>query len=97
MENENFFELDLEQMEQVSGGKKHPYVRSTGKKVSVHSKPSSDSPIVAYLGYLDEVPASGEVFRDKHGVYWARIRCDVNQGRQVTGWVSRKHAEPCWN
>jgi hypothetical protein len=58
--HENFFEnditeLSLDDMEQVSGGKKRPFVRSLGKNVNVRKGPGTEYPVVAQLGYLDEV------------------------------------------
>ena len=97
MENNEFFELSEDQLEQVTGGKKRPFVRATGKNVNVRSGPGTNYPVVARLGYLDQVPASGEVRKDKHGTWWAKVAVAVSQDKYVTGWVSRKYAEPCWN
>ena len=97
MSSSEFIELDLDALEQVSGGKKTPYVRSLGKNVNVRSGPGKEYPVVAQLNYLDEVPASGETCRDKHGTLWARVRTLTSQNKRVTGWVSREFAEPCYN
>ena len=58
--HENFFEnditeLSLDDMEQVSGGKKRPFVRSLGKNVNVRKGPGTEYAVVAKLGYRDEV------------------------------------------
>ena len=47
MNNENFFEndameLNLDDLEQVSGGKKRPFVRSLGKNVNVRKGPGTE-------------------------------------------------------
>jgi len=103
MENRNFFEhnieeLDLDDMEQVTGGKKKPYVRSLGKNVNVRKGPGTEYPVVAQLGYLDEVPViSSKIVRDKHGYFWAKITTGISQNEWVEGWVCSKYAEGCWN
>ena len=103
MEN-NFFEqlerieeLNLDEMEQVSGGKKRPFVRSLGKNVNVRKGPGTEYPVVAQLGYLDEVAViSKKIVKDgKH--YWAKVIVGVSQNKYVEGWVSNKYCEGCWN
>ena len=105
MEN-NFFEqiaqgveeLNLDEMEQVSGGKKRPFIRSLGKNVNVRKGPGKEYPVVAQLGYLDEVPLiSRKIVRDGKGRYWAKIRTGISQNKTVEGWVCSAHAEGCWN
>ena len=55
MDNMNGFEqgieeLNLEDMEQVAGGKKRPFIRSLGKDVNVRKGPGTEYPVVAQLG-----------------------------------------------
>ena len=97
MKNYEIVELNDEQLEQVTGGRRKPFVRATGNSVNVRSGPGTDYPVVARLGYLDMVPATGEVRKDKHGTWWAKVTTPVNQNTYVTGWVCRKYAEPCWH
>ena len=105
MEN-NFFEqigqeikeLNLEDMEQVVGGKRRPYVRSMGKNVNVHTGPGTEYAVVAQLGYLDEVPViSKKIVRDGKGRYWAKITTGVSQNKWVDGWVCSQYCKGCWN
>lgn len=102
MEN-NFFEqgieeLNLDDMEQVTGGKKRPFVRSLGKNVNVRKGPGTEYPVVAQLGYLDEVAVvSKKIVRDEKGYYWAKVTVGVSQSKFVEGWVCSKYAEACWN
>ena len=91
-------ELALDDMEKVTGGKKWPYVRSLGKDVNVRTGPGTQYPVVATLGYLDEVPVvSKQIVKDDRGYYWAKVRTAVSQMKSVEGWVCSKYAEGCWN
>ena len=91
-------ELNLDDMEQVTGGKKRPFIRSLGKNVNVRKGPGTEYPMVAQLGYLDEVPViSRKIVRDGKGRYWAKIRTGVSQSKYVEGWVCSANAEGCWN
>ncbi len=100
--HENFFEnditeLSLDDMEQVSGGKKRPFVRSLGKNVNVRKGPGTEYPVVAQLGYLDEVAVvSSKIVKDGK-YYWAKVTVSVSQSKSVQGWVCSKYAEGCWN
>ena len=66
MENRNFFEeleqsveeLSLDDMEQVTGGKKRPFVKATGNNVNVRKGPGTEYGVVAQLGNHDEVAVS---------------------------------------
>ena len=107
MEDRNFFEqvaagmeeLDLEAMEQVSGGKKkRPFVRALARNVNVRKGPGTEYGVVAQLGYLDEVAViSKKIVRDEKGYYWAKVIVGVGQSKYVEGWVCSKYAEGCWN
>ena len=70
LENGNFFEngateLNLDEMEQITGGKKRPFVRALAKNVNVRKGPGMEYPVVAQLGYLDEVAVvSSKIVKD---------------------------------
>ncbi|MBR3273986.1 MAG: SH3 domain-containing protein [Clostridia bacterium] len=103
MEEKLFFqqgieELDLDALENVTGGKKRPFVRSLGKGVNVRTGPGTQYPVVTTLGYLDEVPVSSkQIVKDDRGYYWAKVKVAVSQTKSVEGWVCSKYAEGCWN
>ena len=103
MEDRDFFEqgveeLSLDDMDQVTGGKKRPFVRSLGKNVNIRKGPGTEYPVVTQLGYLDEVPViSPKIVRDGHGYYWAKVKVSVSQTKGVEGWVCSKYATGCWN
>lgn len=102
MEYKNFFEqdieeLDLDDMEQVSGGKKRPFVRSLGKNVNVRKGPGTEYPVVAQLGYLDEVAVVSRKIVKDGKYYWAKVTVGVSLSEFVEGWVCSKYAEGCWN
>ena len=86
MEYKNFFEQDIEElnlddMEQVSGGKKRPFVRSLGKNVNVRKGPGTEYPVVAQLGYLDDA-ADGD-FGPRTEAALMRLQADY--GLEQTG------------
>ena len=100
--NENFFEndaveLDLDQMEQATGGKKRPFVRSLAKNVNVRKGPGTEYPVVAQLGYLDEVAVVSRKIVKDGKYYWAKVVVGISQNKFVEGWVCSKYAEGCWN
>lgn len=102
MENNNFFErnieeLNLDELEQVTGGKKRPFVRSLGKNVNVRMGPGTEYPVVAQLGYLDEVAVVSRKIVKNGKYYWAKVTVGVSQSKFVEGWVCSKHCEGCWN
>lgn len=106
MENRSFFEeleqsveeLSLDDMEQVTGGKKRPFVRSLAKNVNVRKGPGKEFGVVAQLGYLDEVAVtSKKIVRDENGYFWCKVIVGVSQNKFVEGWVCSKHCEGCWN
>ena len=91
-------ELGLDELEQVVGGRKRLFIRALGKNVNVRKGPGTEYPVVAQLGYLDEVPVIGKrAVRDSQGHYWARITTGLSQNKRVEGWVSSQYAEACWN
>ena len=99
----NFFELGIEELnpddlEQVTGGKKRPFVRAMAKGVNVRKGPGTEYPAVAQLGYLDEVVVvSHKIVKDSKGYYWAKVKVGVSQSKFVEGWVCSKHCKGCWN
>ena len=99
----NFFEqgmeeLNLDDMEQVSGGKKRPFVRALGKNVNVRKGPGTEYAVVAKLGYRDEVAViSRKIVKDEKGYFWAKVIVPISQTKNVEGWVCSKYAEGCWN
>ena len=99
---ENFFEndvqeLNLEELEQVTGGKKRPFVRSMGKGVNVRMGPGTEYPVVAQLGYLDEVAVVSKKIVKNGKYYWAKVTVSVSQSKSVEGWVCSKYCEGCWH
>lgn len=90
-------ELDLEALEQVTGGKKRPFVRSLGKDVNVRMGPGTEYPVIAQLGYLDEVAVVSKKIVKDGKYYWAKVKVSVGQSNYVDGWVCSKHCEGCWN
>lgn len=105
MEN-NFFEqlasgtgeLSLDELELVAGGKRRPFVKAMAKNVNVRQGPGTEYPVVAQLGYLDEVAVvSHRIVRDSKGHYWAKVTVGVSQNKFVDGWVCSKHCKGCWN
>ena len=91
-------ELDLDELELVSGGKKRPFVHSLARHVNVRSGPGTEYPVVAQLGYLDEVAVtSKKIVRDENGYFWCKVIVGVSQNKFVEGWVCSKHCEGCWN
>lgn len=99
---DNFFEhdveeLNLEELETVTGGKKRPFVRSLGKDVNVRMGPGTEYPVIAQLGYLDEVAVVSKKLVKDGKYYWAKVRVAVSQSNHVDGWVCSKHCEGCWH
>lgn len=91
-------ELRLDDLEQVVGGKRRPFVKAMAKNVNVRMGPGTDYPVVAQLGYLDEVAViSHRIVKDGKGRYWAKVTVGVSQNRFVDGWVCSRHCKGCWN
>ena len=102
LENGNFFEngateLNLDEMEQIAGGKKRPFVRALAKNVNVRKGPGTEYPVVAQLGYLDEVAVVSRKIVKDGKYYWAKVIVGISQNEYVEGWVCSRHAEGCWN
>lgn len=99
----NFFdqhmeELNLDDLEQVTGGKKRPFVKAMARNVNVRKGPGTEYPVLTQLGYLDEVAVvSHKIVKDKNGYYWAKVTVGVSQSRYVNGWVCSKYCKGCWN
>ena len=102
MENNEFMELgmeemNLDEMEEVTGGKKRMFVRALDKGVAVRSGPGSNYSVIARLGYGDEVLVVGKkIYKDKNGLRWAKVTVGVSQKKFVEGWVSSKHCDAVW-
>jgi len=90
-------ELDPDELELITGGKKRPFVRSLGKDVNVRSGPGTEYPVVAQLGYLDEVAVISKKIVKNGKYYWAKVTVAVSQSKHVEGWVCSKYCEGCWN
>ena len=90
-------ELDVDELELVTGGKKRPFVRSLGKNVNVRKGPGTEYAVVAQLGYLDEVAVISKKIVKNGKYYWAKVTVAVGQSGHVEGWVSSKYCEGCWN
>ena len=107
MENVDFFEqgieelemdeLGLDELEQVTGGKKRPFVKATGNNVNVRKGPGTEYGVVAQLGNHDEVAViSKKIVRDGKCYYWAKVKVAVSQSKYVEGWVCSKYAKGVW-
>jgi uncharacterized protein YgiM (DUF1202 family) len=69
-----------------------------GNNVNVRKGPGTEYPVVAQLGYLEEVAVvSRKIVRDGKGYYWAKVTVGISQSRFVEGWVCSKHAKASWN
>lgn len=90
MENNNIYELDAEQLEEVSGGKKGESgekVKATGD-VFVRKHASKESEDIGVLYNGKTAPYLGEKKKDSRGVYFYKISFNGKNG-----WVSSKYSK----
>lgn len=87
--NGNMIELDLADLESVSGGKKSSdqKIKATGD-LNVRTGPGLDYAIIGSIKKGSTLEFLGEVKKDGRGVYWGKVRYS---GRD--GWVSSKYAK----
>ncbi len=89
MDNEilNGMEINLEDLEQVSGGAgANQYIKATGD-VYVRKYPNKDSADIGVLYKGQKATFLGEVCKDDRGVAWGKVSF-----KGKTGWVSSKYA-----
>ncbi|MBQ8109599.1 MAG: SH3 domain-containing protein [Clostridia bacterium] len=84
--NINGMELNLEDLEQVSGGKNEA-IKATGD-VNVRKGPGLGYDTIGVVKKGETVPFLGEVQKDSRGVYWGKVSY-----KGKTGWVSSKYAK----
>lgn len=91
MENDklNMAELNLEEMEEVAGGKggANQQIKATGD-VYVRRRADKESEQIGLLYTGDKVPFLGERKKDDRGVAWYKVSY-----RGKTGWVSSKYSK----
>ena len=81
-------ELDLEAMEEISGGKSAGQkIKATGD-LNVRKSPSINAKILGSIKCGATLEFLGEVKKDNRGVYWGKVRF-----KGATGWVSSKYAK----
>ena len=81
-------EMNMNELEQVAGGKSaNQYVKATGD-VYVRKAPSLDGEQIGLIKNGNKVPFYGEIRVDKRGVAWYK----VNYNGSV-GWVSSKYSK----
>ncbi len=81
-------ELDLEEMEAVSGGKSSKeQIKATGD-LNVRTGPGLGYGILGSIKKGEKLPFKGEVKKDSRGVYWGRV-----EYKGQPGWVSSKYAK----
>lgn len=86
--NGSIQELNLEDLEQVSGGSgSSQKLKATGD-VHVRKGPGLDYAEIGIIYKGDTVPFLGEVKKDDRGVYWGKV---TFKGK--TGWVSSRYSK----
>ena len=81
-------ELNLDEMEEVSGGKSAGQkIKATGN-VHVRKTPSLNGAELGIMGKGDTVKFLGELKFDNRGVAWYKVRYNAQ-----VGWVSSKYAK----
>ena len=86
--NENMMELNLEDLENVSGGKSSDQkIKATGN-VNVRKGPGLGYDILGSITKGSTLPFLGEVKKDSRGVYWGKV-----EYKGKTGWISSKYAK----
>ena len=85
--NENsFIELDDEELEEVSGGKK--YITGYSGNTHVRTGPGRSYSSIGILHKEEDCTYLGKTARDERGVIWYKVKYG---GR--TGWVSSKYTK----
>jgi len=81
-------ELNMEDLESVTGGKDNKQqIQATGD-VNIRKGPSKDYAIIGSITKGTKLPFLGEVKKDSRGVYWGKVTY-----KGTTGWVSSKYAK----
>lgn len=87
-DKDNLMELNLEDLEQVSGGAgTGQRIKATGD-VHVRRHPDIDAESLGVLYKGETLPFKGEVRVDDRGVYWGKVSFNG-----MNGWVSSKYAK----
>ena len=84
--NENMVELNDDEMEEVSGGKK--YITGYSGKSNVRTGPSRDYRSIGVLHRDEDARYLGKTATDERGVVWYKIRWN---GRDA--WVSSMYTK----
>lgn len=85
--NENsFIELDDEELEEVSGGKK--YVTGYSGDTNVRTGPGRSYRSIGVLHKEEDCTYLGKTARDERGVIWYKVKYGGH-----TGWVSSKYTK----
>ena len=89
MDNEmNINELNLEELEEVSGGKSaNQKIKATGD-LNVRKGPGLGYAILGAIKKGSTLEFLGEIKKDSRGVYWGKVNY-----KGSTGWVSSKYAK----
>ena len=87
--NENRVGLNVEELEEVSGGKggSGNFVKATGD-VYVRTKPDKESKALGILSAGTTVSYLGSTKKDSRGVAWYKVNYNGN-----VGWVSSKYSK----
>lgn len=81
-------ELNLDQLDEVSGGKSAGQkIKATGD-LNVRKGPSLDYAILGSIKKGSTLEFLGELKKDNRGVYWGKVRYNGH-----TGWVSSKYSK----
>ena len=90
MENEikNFEELNLEDLDQVSGGKSTAQKLKATGDAYVRTGPGLSYDTIGVLYKGKTVDFTGEVKKDSRGVYWGKVKFSGK-----TGWVSSRYSK----
>ena len=81
-------ELNLEELEDVSGGKSaNQKIKATGD-LNVRVEPNINAKIRGTISKGSKLDFLGEIRQDNRGVYWGKVRY-----KGKVGWVSSKYSE----
>ena len=86
-ENKNMQELDIEQLEGVTGGKKNQKVMATKPDVRIHSEPGTDKPVVSKTTQGAIANYTGDLVYVK-GEPWVKVKWNGK-----TGWILAKYVK----
>ena len=87
LENVNAFELNDEELDDVTGGKSSQYIKTTGN-VNVRKGPGLEYRSLGTVSKGVKMTYTGKSERDDRGVKWYQVSAG---GR--TGWISSRYAK----